>query len=133
VDADGCSILVEKEVSIALDVLFANNSSQIENPESAKILEFVEFMQRYGNTNAVVEGHTSSVGRAEYNQFLSQKRADSVRQMLITKYGIAAERLTAVGYGETQLKDSANTAEAHRVNRRIEVKVSAKVKTKATR
>jgi OOP family OmpA-OmpF porin len=125
--------LVEKEVSIALDVLFANNSSQIENPESAKILEFVEFMQRYGNTNAVVEGHTSSVGRAEYNQFLSQKRADSVRQMLITKYGIAAERLTAVGYGETQLKDSANTAEAHRVNRRIEVKVSAKVKTKATR
>ncbi|MDT0583501.1 MULTISPECIES: OmpA family protein [Alteromonadaceae] len=133
VDADGCSVLVEKEVSIALDVLFANNSSQIENPESAKILEFVEFMQRYGNTNAVVEGHTSSVGRAEYNQFLSQKRADSVRQMLITKYGIAAERLTAVGYGETQLKDPANTAEAHRVNRRIEVKVSAKVKTKATR
>lgn len=133
VDADGCSVLVEKEVSVALDVLFANNSSQIENPNSDKIQEFVDFMNRYGNTTAVVEGHTSSVGSAEYNQFLSQKRADAVKQMFITKYGIDGSRLNAIGYGETQLKDTADTKEAHKINRRIEVKVSAKVKTKATR
>lgn len=133
VDSDGCSILIEKEVSVALDVLFANNSSSIENPDSAKILEFVEFMKRYGNTDAVVEGHTSSVGSAEYNQFLSQKRADSVKQLLVSTYGIDAARLKAVGYGETQLKDTANTKAAHKVNRRIEIKVSAKVKTKAMR
>ncbi|MBF7074128.1 OmpA family protein [Glaciecola sp. MH2013] len=133
VDSEGCSVLVEKEVSIALDVLFGNNSSEIENPESAKILEFVDFMKRYGNTNAVIEGHTSAVGRAAYNEALSQKRAESVRQMFIDKYGIEASRLTAVGYGETQLKDTSNTAEAHRINRRIEVKVSTKVKTTATR
>lgn len=133
VDAEGCSVLVEKEVSVALDVLFANNSSQIENPNSEKIAEFVDFMNRYGNTTAVIEGHTSSVGSAEYNQFLSQKRAESVKQMFITKYGIDGSRLNAVGYGETQLKDTADTAEAHKANRRIEVKVSAKVKTTATR
>ncbi|MFQ3250443.1 MAG: OOP family OmpA-OmpF porin [Glaciecola sp.] len=133
VDADGCSVLVEKEVSIAIDVLFANNSSKIENPDSQEFVEFVEFMNRYGNTIAVIEGHTSSVGRAEYNQFLSQKRADAVKQMLITKYGLDGTRLQAQGFGETQLKDPANTAEAHKINRRIEIKVSTKVKTKAAR
>ncbi|MFT7201059.1 MAG: OOP family OmpA-OmpF porin, partial [Glaciecola sp.] len=50
-----------------------------------------------------------------------------------TTYGIDASRLTAVGYGETQLKDTANTGEAHKANRRIAVKVTTKVKTKATR
>jgi OOP family OmpA-OmpF porin len=133
VDVDGCSVLLEREVSIALDVLFANNSSQIENANATNIVEFVDFMKRYGNTNAVIEGHSSSVGSAEYNQFLSQKRADSVKNMLSTTYGIDASRLTAVGYGETQLKDTANTGEAHKANRRIAVKVTTKVKTKATR
>lgn len=133
VSADGCSILIEKEVSVALDVLFANNSSLIENPDSAKIVEFVDFMKRFGNTTAIVEGHSSSVGSSEYNQFLSQKRADSVKRMLVTKYGIDASRLTASGYGETQLKDTANTTAAHKANRRIEIKVSAKVQTTATR
>lgn len=133
VDADGCSVLLEREVSIALDVLFANNSSQIENSDAANIVAFADFMKRYGNTNAVVEGHSSTVGNAEYNQHLSQKRADSVKNMLATKYSIQASRLTAVGYGETQLKDAANTAAAHKANRRIEVKLTATVKTKATR
>jgi OOP family OmpA-OmpF porin len=133
VDADGCSVLLEKEVSVALDVLFANNSSQIENSDADNIVEFVDFMKRYGTTTAIVEGHSSSVGTAEYNQFLSQKRADSFKDMFVTKYGIDASRLTAVGYGETQLKDTANTAQAHKVNRRIEIKVSAKVTTTATR
>ncbi|MFT6330137.1 MAG: OOP family OmpA-OmpF porin [Bermanella sp.] len=53
--------------------------------------------------------------------------------MLVAKYAIDASRLTTVGYGETQLKDSDNNAQAHKVNRRIEIKVSAKVTTTATR
>jgi|GEM_PF-134849 len=133
VDADGCSVLLEKEVSIALNVLFANNSSKIENPNADKIVEFVDFMKRYGNTDVVVEGHSSAVGNAEYNQYLSQKRADAVKTMLVNKYGIEASRLSAIGYGETQLKDTSNTAEANKINRRIEVKVTTKVKTTATR
>jgi len=132
-DADGCSVLFEKEVSVALDVLFANNSSQIENSDADNIIEFVDFMKLYGSTMAIIEGHSSSVGTDEYNQFLSQKRAYSVKDMLVTKYDIDASRLTTVGYGETQLKDTAKNAQAHKVNRRIEIKVSAKVTTTATR
>lgn len=133
VDADGCSIFEKKEVSVALDLLFANNSSQIRNPDSARVQEFVDFMKRYPNTQAVVEGHTSAVGSAEYNQFLSDKRAQAVRTLLINEYGVDAGRLEAQGFGESQLKDTSNTAEAHRINRRIEVKVSALVETKALR
>lgn len=133
VDAEGCSILVEKEVSIGLNVLFPNNSSVVSNPDAANIVKFADFMKRYGNTTAVIEGHTSSVGSADYNQFLSEKRAQSVRTLLIEAYGIDSSRLEAVGFGESQLKDTANTAEAHRINRRIEVKVSAMVKETATK
>jgi len=133
VDVDGCSLLVEKEVSVALNVLFANNSSIVENPDAAKISAFADFMKRYGNTTAVVEGHSSAVGEADYNQFLSEKRAQAVRQLLIDTYGIEASRLEAVGYGESQLKDTSDTAEANRINRRIEVKVTAVIKETATK
>ena len=133
VDSDGCSVLIEKEVTVALNVLFDNNSSIIRNPKDADIVEFAEFMQRYGNTDAIIEGHTSSVGTAEYNQYLSQKRAQSLKTLLVNSYGIAPERLKAVGFGETQLKDTADTAAAHRINRRIEVKVTATIKETATR
>ncbi len=133
VDASGCSILEEKEVSVALDILFPNNSSVISNPDSQKIEAFVDFMRRYGNTTAVVEGHTSAVGEAAYNQFLSEKRAQSVRSLLINEYGIDGSRLKAVGFGESRLKRTDNTREAHRLNRRIEVVVSTKVETKVKR
>lgn len=133
VDDKGCSIFEKKEVSITLDVLFANNSSEVESPNSARIQEFATFMKRYPNTQAVIAGHTSAVGDADYNQMLSEKRANALRSVLINTHGIEAERLEAVGYGESLLKDTSNTAQAHRVNRRIEVQVTALVETKATR
>lgn len=133
VDATGCSVFEKKEVSVSLDMLFANNSSIITNPDSARLQEFVAFMKRYPNTQAVIEGHSSAVGDANYNQMLSEKRAKSVRTLLINDYDVDPARLQAIGYGESRLKNTDNTAEAHRVNRRIEVKVSALVETKATR
>ncbi|MGQ8365563.1 OmpA family protein [Glaciecola sp. 1036] len=133
VDEDGCSILQESEVAIELDILFPNNSSVISNPDSQKIEEFVAFMERFPNTDAVIEGHTSAVGDAAYNQMLSEKRANAVRSFLINEHGIDAKRLRAVGYGETKLKYTENTAEAHRLNRRIEAKVSTTIQTKVTR
>ncbi len=133
VDADGCSVFEKKEVSVALNILFANNSSVISNPDAANIEEFADFMKRYPNTQAVIAGHSSAVGEADYNQFISEKRANAVRTLLITKHDIDEDRLEAVGFGETQLKDTSNTPEASRVNRRIEVKVTALVNTNVNR
>lgn len=127
VDEKGCTIVEEVEVFAELDILFDNNSSQINNTSSELITEFVDFMQRYPNTTAIIEGHTSAVGDAAYNQQLSQRRADNVRQMLIEQYGIDASRLQAVGFGETRLKFTQDNAESHRLNRRIEARVTATV------
>lgn len=133
VDADGCSIFDKKEVSVLLDILFGNNSSVVKNPASTNIQEFVNFMQRFVNTQAVIEGHTSAVGETSYNQMLSETRAQSVRTLLINTFNIDESRLKAVGFGESRLKSTKNTPQASRINRRIEVKVSAIVETKAQR
>jgi OOP family OmpA-OmpF porin len=124
IDANGCSVFVEEEVSININVLFGNNSSVIGNANNAQFQEFADFMSRFPTTVAVIEGHASAPGNADYNMMISKKRAESVKTLLINKYGIDAARLTAEGFGETQLLDTANTAAANKTNRRITAKVS---------
>ncbi|MEM0909977.1 MAG: OmpA family protein [Pseudomonadota bacterium] len=121
----GCTLLEEKEISIELEILFANNSSFIENPRAFNIGEFADFMRQYPETIAEIQGHTSAPGTDEYNQWLSEQRATKVRALLINEYDIDESRLTAVGYGESRLKFLDNTEEAHGYNRRIEAKVTA--------
>ncbi len=70
----------------------------------------------------VVEGHTDSEGEDEYNNKLSQKRADTVMDYFVSK-GIDASRLSAVGYGETRPAASNDTPEGMADNRRIELGV----------
>ncbi len=125
VNSVGCPILSETEISMSLDILFPNNSSVITNPETFNIDEFAEFMQKHPGTVAEIQGHTSSVGTEAYNQALSQRRADAVKELLVDSFNIDASRLTAVGYGESRLKFLDDSAESHRLNRRIEAKVTA--------
>jgi outer membrane protein OmpA-like peptidoglycan-associated protein len=68
-----------------------------------------------------VGGHTDSDGRAEYNQALSQWRADAVRKYLADK-GVAAYRMTAKGYGEDKPIASNGSADGRAKNRRVELK-----------
>ncbi|ALS99015.1 OmpA family protein [Lacimicrobium alkaliphilum] len=133
VDQYGCSIFTEEQVEASMDILFANNSYEISNPDSQQLTEFAEFLRRFPNTQAEIEGHTSLVGDAAYNQTLSEQRANAVRDLLIERYGIDANRLKAVGYGETRPLDDADTAEAHRKNRRIHTRVTATKKVKVTK
>jgi OOP family OmpA-OmpF porin len=125
VDVTGCSVFVEEEVSTNINVLFDNNSSVISNSNDSQFQEFADFMSRFPATDAVIEGHASSPGAADYNMMISKQRADSVRTLLINQYGIDAERLTAEGFGENQLLDTSNTDAANKLNRRITGKVSA--------
>lgn len=133
VDTVGCSVFTDKEVTIDLRVLFANNSAEVANPDDEQFQTFADFMARFPNTQADIEGHSSAVGAAEYNQQLSERRANAVRDLLISQYGLDGSRLNAVGYGETRLLDDSNTAEASRINRRIEARVTAQEKVKVRR
>jgi len=133
VDAEGCTVFTRREVSVKLEMFFDNNSSAITNPDSAQIEEFAAFMAKYPTAEAIIEGHTSVAGEADYNLMLSKKRAQAVRALLINDYGVDANRLQAIGYGETRLRNTANTIAANKVNRRIEVRVSMEVAEKADR
>lgn len=71
--------------------------------------------------NLSIEGHTDNVGKADYNLDLSHRRADAVRKALTSAYAVAANRLTATGFGVTRPIASNATLDGRATNRRVEV------------
>lgn len=119
VDHNGCT-LVEKLV--LKGVWFAFDSAKI-TPDSAKVLDEVALIfKRYPSLEAEMGGHTCSVGTEKYNQKLSERRAEAVRQYLIGQ-GVDAKRLTAKGYGELQPAESNASREGREKNRRTEMHI----------
>jgi len=91
-------------------------------PESEPVLrEIAEALNHNTSWKLRVEGHTDNVGGDDYNNKLSQLRAEAVKQALITRYHIAADRLNAKGYGATQPKESNETLAGRARNRRVEL------------
>lgn len=80
-----------------------------------------ELLGEYANLRIEVAGHTDGLGPDEYNQHLSEQRAESVKQFLVER-GVPAERISVVGYGESQPRATNDTVEGRRLNRRVEVK-----------
>lgn len=133
VDANGCVILDSSQVSQNLAVNFDFDRAVVKDEFQPEIADFAEFMEEYNNTRATIEGHTDSVGTEEYNQGLSERRANAVRNVLINRYGIAASRLNAVGFGESRPIGNNSTAAGRELNRRIEAAVSVEVQTERRR
>jgi OOP family OmpA-OmpF porin len=127
VDQDGCKLVLKKTVEISLQVNFANNSAVVTEAYAGEIQRVADFMKKYGGVSAVIEGHTNSLGNADYNQRLSQRRAEAVVSELVSRHGIAADRLEAKGYGESQLIASDETAEGRKANRRVIAVMKAEV------
>lgn len=121
VNTDGCHLVEQQLAAIELDILFDNDSSEIQPGYKNEFRRLIEFVEHYPEAQIEIGGHTSSLASAAYNQLLSERRAQAVLDMLREEYGFENERLVAKGYGESQLKDLADTDEAHEANRRIEV------------
>ncbi|MDR3001316.1 MAG: OmpA family protein [Fibromonadaceae bacterium] len=103
-------------------VNFATGRSEL-LPVSFKILEAtVKGLQKYDTVKVEISGHTDNVGGLEYNDKLSQARADAVRNYLIQK-GIASERIRAVGYGYSRPRADNRTEQGKAQNRRIEISI----------
>ena len=85
-------------------------------------------MNQYPQTTTVVEGHTDARGTDAYNQKLSERRANAVREVLVNQYGVDASRVNAVGYGESRpVADNASDT-GRAINRRVEAEVEAQIK-----
>lgn len=81
-----------------------------------------ELLGEFAKSRVEVAGHTDGVGPDEYNQRLSEQRAESVKVFLVER-GVPAERISVVGYGESQPRSNNDTVEGRRLNRRVEVKI----------
>jgi outer membrane protein OmpA-like peptidoglycan-associated protein len=90
---------------------------------SYKALEpTVKGLAKYDSVKVEISGHTDNVGGMEYNQKLSEDRANSVRNYLISK-GVAADRISAVGYAYTRPVAKNDTKAGQAKNRRIEIRI----------
>jgi len=119
VDSSGCT----QKGSITLEgVGFEVNSADL-TPESRPVLERVAAdLKKYPQLRVELEGHTDSSGSDQYNLQLSQRRAQSVRDYLVS-LGVAARQVEARGYGETKPIASNDTPEGRARNRRVMMSV----------
>ncbi|MGA9700582.1 OmpA family protein [Pseudomonas sp.] len=115
---------VAQVVRVELDVKFDFDKSVVKPNSYGDVKNLADFMAQYPATNVEVAGHTDSVGPDAYNQKLSQRRADAVKQVLV-KDGVAPSRITAVGYGESRPVADNATEAGRAVNRRVEASVEA--------
>lgn len=105
------------------DVLFSTGKAELKAGSQDRLTKLVAFLGKYPDRTVIVEGHTDSVGSDETNQVLSQRRADAVRAYLLAQ-GVAANRVTAVGKGESlPVADNGNAA-GRQQNRRVEIVIS---------
>ena len=120
VDDDGCEIIENMVIDLQVEE-FGFDSAELRPPMEDPLDDLADSIQRSrGDEAVVIIGHTDSVGAAEYNQGLSERRAQSAADHLISR-GIEADRVTVRGEGEASpIADNAS-AEGRARNRRIEV------------
>ncbi len=127
VDEVGCYIMIKEGHSIALNVNFANDSSDVTPEHYAEVAKLSTFMREYPHASVVIEGHTDDTGAADYNQGLSERRAKAVADLLISREGVDASRVSTQGYGESSPMADSSVAGYRAMNRRVVAAVSVTV------
>jgi outer membrane protein OmpA-like peptidoglycan-associated protein len=105
------------------DVLFDTGKAGLKAGATSNLNKLVAFLNQYPDRTVVIEGYTDSVGSEDYNQGLSERRADSVKAYLAGQ-GIGAIRLSALGKGESDPVAGNDSAAGRQQNRRVEVIIS---------
>ncbi|MFA0442213.1 hypothetical protein BCU70_16200 [Vibrio sp. 10N.286.49.C2] len=118
IDNDGCEKYIDTSQSMAIRVLFDNNSAVIKPVFQNQIQQMADFLATYPETKIEIEGYASIVGNPDKNLILSQTRADAVRQAIIDN-GIDPTRLTIVGFGDTKLEELGSSEFANAMNRKV--------------
>lgn len=111
-------------------ILFAFSKSDLSDSAKLNLDKLATALTNYPNTNIEIQGHTDSRGSEEYNMGLSLRRANSVRDYLVSQ-GIDGSRMTVKGYGESAPGYSNETQEGMAQNRRVEFLITANDKMKA--
>ena len=113
-------------IAITFDsgILFAVNQATLQSAGQQNLRDLVASLEDYEGTDVLVVGHTDATGTAEYNQGLSERRADGARNFLVGA-GLDTGRVTAVGRGEMEPIADNETEAGRQDNRRVEVAIFA--------
>jgi len=112
------------KVTFNSGILFEIDSYELQPAARSNIESMARILNDYPESNIVIEGDTDSTGASEYNQTLSERRAQAVANYHM-RLGIASSRITTIGLGEMNPIASNDTVEGRRLNRRVEVAIFA--------
>jgi outer membrane protein OmpA-like peptidoglycan-associated protein len=114
----------EIAVTIHGDLLYDVDSVALRPGSRATLDDMSGVLANYPDTMILVSGHADSTGSEEHNQELSTRRAQTVSDYLSSQ-GVAGSRIESRGYGETNPRESNETAEGRQLNRRVEIRIKA--------
>ena len=122
---------VGEGIKITFDsgILFDVDSSVLQSESKSNIESLANILNRYPDTEIVVEGDTDSTGSEDYNLALSERRAQAVANYQIS-LGVDSERISIIGLGETNPVATNETVEGRQQNRRVEIAIFANEKLK---
>jgi OmpA-OmpF porin, OOP family len=119
VDGRGCSL--DKIIELK-GVTFEFDKTRL-RPDAVTILDWAtEILKKYPDMQVEIAGHTDSIGSDEYNQRLSEGRAQAVKDYFIGQ-GVPDSQMSIRGYGESEPRDTNDTAEGRERNRRVELRI----------
>ena len=104
------------------DILFDFDKSDIRASETSKVSEIAAYMQQNSSLQLGIDGYADPRGTTSYNQALSERRVNTVRDALV-KAGVASDRIETGAFGETGLKCGESTEQCWQLDRRVEVLV----------
>ncbi|OIP65521.1 MAG: hypothetical protein AUK29_02510 [Nitrospirae bacterium CG2_30_53_67] len=115
----------EKPAFILEGITFDFNKATIRPSSEPTLKEAGSVMQRFSSVKVRIEGHTDSIGSEKYNQNLSERRANAVKDYLVKNFEIDPSRIETVGFGKSKPLADNKTDEGRAKNRRIEFVVTA--------
>ena len=119
--------IINQQVSVRLNNIFFDFNSAKLRPESyPELNRFARFLKQHPDLLVEISGHTDNIGSAEYNMKLSKRRAEAVKQYLVSQ-GCNPKQLVVKGYGYTRPVSSNKTEQGRQQNRRVEFKVIGKL------
>ncbi len=106
-----------KQTCVGLKVMFDKGSAKFKSEYAPEIKRVADYMKEHPEINGTIEGYTDNTGPGRFNRKLSLERAKAVKDRLVRGYGISADRLKTVGFGESRPIHSNTTAEGRAKNR----------------
>lgn len=131
-DLEGAKIVRVGEgikITFGSGLLFDVDKAELRPEARAELTDLARILNKYSDTNVLIEGHTDSSGSEDYNQTLSERRARSVSTFLAAQ-NVDSRRFSVIGYGEMQPIAGNDTAAGRQQNRRVELAIMANEKLK---